>query len=128
MTYANEYRLGRRAYHFNQEESLALVLSVVAVVVLAAGYYILATRFHIRPAQLIELSLYALYGLSLCRFTHLVFRHFAPKTRRQTGPILLYLSAMPKIERRSRRRTTRTRSCSATTSTASHGSGRMQRA
>jgi hypothetical protein len=30
---------------------------------LAAGYYILAVRFHIRPAQLIELSLYAVYGL-----------------------------------------------------------------
>jgi hypothetical protein len=63
MTYANEYRLGRRAYHHDQEESLAFVLSVVAVIVLAAGYYILAARFHIRPAQLIELSLYALYGL-----------------------------------------------------------------
>jgi len=63
MNYANEYRLGRRSYDYNQEESLALVLSVVAVIVLAAGYYILATRFHIRPAQLTELSLYALYGL-----------------------------------------------------------------
>ena len=63
MTYANEYRLGRRAYHHDREESLAFVLLVVAVIVLAAGYYILATRFHIRPAQLIELSLYALYGL-----------------------------------------------------------------
>jgi Type IV secretory system Conjugative DNA transfer len=63
MTYANEYRLGRRAYHYNQEESIAFVLAVVAVMVLATGYYILATRFHIRPAQLIELSLYALYGL-----------------------------------------------------------------
>ena len=63
MTYANEYRLGRRAYHYNQEERLAFVLAVVAVMVLATGYYVLATRFHIRPAQLIELSLYALYGL-----------------------------------------------------------------
>lgn len=63
MTYANGYRLGRRAYHHNQEESLAFVLSVVAVIVLAAGYYILATRFHVRLAQLIEVSLYALYGL-----------------------------------------------------------------
>ena len=63
MTYTNDYRLGRRAYHYNHEESLAFVLSVVAVIVLAAGYYILATQFHIRPAQLIELSLYALYGL-----------------------------------------------------------------
>jgi hypothetical protein len=63
MSYTNDYRLGRRTYHFNQEESLALVLLVVAVIVLAAGYYILATRLHIRPAQLIELSLYALYAL-----------------------------------------------------------------
>src|ERR1700756_311131 len=63
MTYANEYRLGGRVYHYNQEESAALVLSVVAVAVLAAAYYILATRYHVRPAQLIELSLYALYGV-----------------------------------------------------------------
>jgi len=63
MTYANEYRLGRRAYHYNHEESIAFVLSIVAIIILAFGYYILATRFHIRPAQLVELSLYALYGI-----------------------------------------------------------------
>jgi hypothetical protein len=63
MTYANEYRLGRRAYNYNHEESLAFVLSIVALVVLAVGYYILTIRLHIRAAQLIELSLYALYGL-----------------------------------------------------------------
>jgi hypothetical protein len=63
MTYTNEYRLGRRAHHYNHEESLAFVLAVLAVIALAAVYYILATRFHIRPVQLIELSLYALYGL-----------------------------------------------------------------
>jgi len=63
MTYTNEYRLGRRAYHYHQEESLAFVLSIVAIIVLASGYYILAARFHIRPAQLVELSLYALYAL-----------------------------------------------------------------
>jgi hypothetical protein len=63
MTYANEYRLGHRAYHYSHEESLAFVLAVLAVITLAAGYYILATRFHIRPAQLIELSLYTVYGL-----------------------------------------------------------------
>src|SRR5690242_1774706 len=62
MTYANEYRLGRRAYHYGQEESLAFALAVVVVIVVAAGYYILWNRFHIRPAQLVELSLYALYG------------------------------------------------------------------
>jgi len=63
MTYANEYGLGRRTYHYNQEESAAFVLSVLAIVVLAAAFYILATRFHVRTAQLVELSLYALYGL-----------------------------------------------------------------
>lgn len=64
MTYTNEYRPGRRAYQFRQEESLAFVLAVVIVIVLAAGYYILWNRFHIRPAQLIELLLYAVYGLT----------------------------------------------------------------
>src|SRR3974390_173211 len=63
MTYTNEYRLGRRAYHYRQEESLPFVLSIVAIIVLASGYYILAARLHIRPAQLVELSLYALYAL-----------------------------------------------------------------
>jgi hypothetical protein len=52
MTYANEYRLGRRAYHYNQEESLGFALSIVGIIVVAFGYYILATRYHIRPAQL----------------------------------------------------------------------------
>src|ERR1700676_1409907 len=60
MTYTNEYLLGPRTHGYNQEESAAFVLSVLAVVALAAGYYILATRFHIRVGQLIELSLYAL--------------------------------------------------------------------
>lgn len=63
MSYANEYRLGRRAYHYHQEEGLAFALSIVAIVLLAIGYYILATRFHIRSAQLVELSLYALYAI-----------------------------------------------------------------
>jgi hypothetical protein len=63
MSYTNEYRLGRRTYHHNQEESAAVIVSGLAVLVLAGGYYILATRFHVRATQLIELSLYTLYGL-----------------------------------------------------------------
>ena len=63
MIYANEYCLGRRAYHYHQDESLAFTLSIVVIVVLAIAYYILATRFYIRPAQFIELSLYALYAI-----------------------------------------------------------------
>jgi type IV secretory system conjugative DNA transfer VirD4/TraG family protein len=64
MTYTNDYRLGRRAYHSYQEESLAFVLAVVVVIVIAIAFYILWGRFHIRTAQLVELSLYALYGLT----------------------------------------------------------------
>ncbi len=64
MTHANEYRLGRRVYHQHQEESLAFVLAVAAIMVLAAGYYILWARLHVRLGQLIELSLYAVYGLA----------------------------------------------------------------
>jgi len=63
MTYSNEYRLGRRAYHDHQEESLGFVLAVAVVLAFAAGLYILESRFHIRTAQLVELSLYVLYGL-----------------------------------------------------------------
>jgi len=63
MTYSNEYRLGRRVYHQHEEESLAFVLAVSAVIVFAGGFYVLANRFHVRPAQLIEFSLYVLYGL-----------------------------------------------------------------
>lgn len=62
MTHVNDYSLGRRAYHYSQEESLTFVLSVLAIIILAAAYYILSTRLHIRAAQLIELSLYVLYG------------------------------------------------------------------
>jgi Type IV secretory system Conjugative DNA transfer len=63
MIYANEYRLGRHAYPYNQEERLAFALSIAAVIPVAFGYYILATRFHLRLAQLVELSLYALYAI-----------------------------------------------------------------
>jgi hypothetical protein len=63
MTYSNEYRLGRRVYHQHEEESLAFVLAVAVVLAVAGGFYILANRFHIRPTQLIEFSLYTLYGL-----------------------------------------------------------------
>ena len=80
MTYTNEYRLGRRTYHHNQEESVALIVSGVAVIVLGAGYYILVTRFQVRVAQLIELSLYALYVLVAA--TSLIW-YFVTRRRRR---------------------------------------------
>jgi hypothetical protein len=48
MTYANEYRAGPSASHSQLEESLAFTVSIAVIVVLAFGYYILSTRFHIR--------------------------------------------------------------------------------
>lgn len=83
MTYANEYRLGRRAYHYHQEESLASALSVVAVIVLALGYCILTMRFHIRLAQLIELSLYTLY--SLVAGASVIWHFVTLRRRRETN-------------------------------------------
>jgi hypothetical protein len=61
MTPENEYRSGRRAYHQNQDENPGMVLAVVAIIVLAACVYILLHRLHLRPAQLIEASLYLFF-------------------------------------------------------------------
>src|SRR5713226_7708464 len=63
MTSENEYRLGRRAYHQNQEENPVIVLAIVAIAILAAACYISVRRFHLRPVQLVEGSLYLLYAL-----------------------------------------------------------------
>jgi hypothetical protein len=63
VTSENEYRLGRRAYHQDREESVGAILAVVGILVLAAGLYILVHRFHLRTAQLVEGSLYLLYAL-----------------------------------------------------------------
>ena len=65
MTAENEYRLGRRAFHRNQEESLAFALTLVAVILLAGGSYILVNRFHVRSAQMVEGSLYILFALAV---------------------------------------------------------------
>ena len=63
MTAENEYRLGRRAFHQNQEESVAAAIAIVAVLLLAGGSYILASRFHVRSVQLVEGSLYVFFAL-----------------------------------------------------------------
>jgi hypothetical protein len=66
MTPENEYRLGRTTYHRNQEESLEFVLVLIVLVLFAAGSYILVTRFHLRPAQLVEGGLYLLFASIGC--------------------------------------------------------------
>jgi hypothetical protein len=64
MTAENEYRLGRRAFHDNQEEGIAVALAIVAVILLAGGSYILVDRFHVRSMQLLEGCLYAFFALT----------------------------------------------------------------
>ncbi len=66
MTAENDYRLGRRAFHQNQEESVAVALAVVTVFLLAGSSYILVNRFHVRSVQMVEGSLYSLFGLVAC--------------------------------------------------------------
>lgn len=51
MTYSNEYRL-RRWVHPCHQESVEFVLAVAVLLNLAGGFYILASLFYIRPAQL----------------------------------------------------------------------------
>lgn len=63
MTAENEYRLGRRAFHQNQEESVTVAIAIVAVFLLAGGSYILVSRFHVRSLQLLEGCLYAFFAL-----------------------------------------------------------------
>jgi len=63
MTAENEYRLGRRAFHQNQDESVAVVIAIIAVFLLASGSYILVSRFHVRSVQLLEGCLYAFFAL-----------------------------------------------------------------
>jgi type IV secretory system conjugative DNA transfer VirD4/TraG family protein len=63
MTAENEYRLGRRAFHRNQE-SIAVALTIVAVILLAGGSYILVNRFHVRSLQLLECCIYTFFALA----------------------------------------------------------------
>jgi hypothetical protein len=58
MTPESDHRLGRRPYHENQEESIAIVLAIVVILILALGSYVLVHRVHVRPSQLAEVSIY----------------------------------------------------------------------
>jgi hypothetical protein len=63
MTVENEYKLGRRAFHRNQEESIAVTLAIVATILLAGSSYILVNRLHVRSLQLVEGCFYAFFAL-----------------------------------------------------------------
>jgi hypothetical protein len=85
VTYTNDYRLGRRAHHDRNEESVVVALSIFCLLLCAGAYYILEGRYHVHPAQLVELLLYGLYGL--VAGTVLIW-HFVtlPRRREQAWP------------------------------------------
>jgi hypothetical protein len=58
MTWETKYRLKRGDYPQNQDENLAVILVVIAMVVPVTVSYLLVHRLHLRAAQLVELSLY----------------------------------------------------------------------
>ncbi len=80
MAGENEYRLGRRAYRYDQEESIGFVIAALSLVGLIGTGYVLVARFHIRTLQLVEVCLYLLlllFGGSI------VVWHFATLRRRR---------------------------------------------
>jgi Type IV secretory system Conjugative DNA transfer len=50
----------RRDYRRSQDETAPLILTVGILVVFGLAFYILVTRFHIRPVQLVEAGVYLL--------------------------------------------------------------------
>lgn len=58
----NSYEYGRREFHQSNQESAGLVLAVAAAIVVSLAAYLAVARFHIRPDQIIEASLYLLAG------------------------------------------------------------------
>jgi hypothetical protein len=76
----NEYGLGRSAYHRRHEESAGFVAAIIGLAIIAGGSYILVARYHIRPSQLIEASLYLLFATI---GTAAVIWHFATIRRRR---------------------------------------------
>jgi hypothetical protein len=56
----NSYHYGRRDYNQSHEENAPLVIVILVTLVLVLGAYLLTTRFHVRPYQLVEISIYFL--------------------------------------------------------------------
>lgn len=55
--------MGRRAHRYDQDESIGLLAAVLVLIALLVAGYILITRFHIRPLQLVEMCSYLLFTL-----------------------------------------------------------------
>lgn len=60
----NSYHYGRRDCNQSHEENAPLVIVILVTLVLVLGAYLLTTRFHVRPYQLVEISIYFLAFLA----------------------------------------------------------------
>ena len=56
----NSYHYGRRDYNQSHEDNAPLVIVILITLVFVLGAYLLTTRFHVRPYQLVEISIYFL--------------------------------------------------------------------
>jgi hypothetical protein len=65
----NSYYYGRKEYHHSHEENTALVIVVLVTLLLSLVAYVLVDRFHLRPRQLVEISIYLLCFVSAIGLT-----------------------------------------------------------
>jgi Type IV secretory system Conjugative DNA transfer len=54
----NSYEYGRREYNRSHEDTAAVTLVVLVLVLVGLGFYLLVARFHVRAHQIVEMSLY----------------------------------------------------------------------
>lgn len=79
----NSYYYGRREYNRAHEENAPLIVVVVVTLLFVLGAYLLTTRFHLRPYQLFEISIYL---LALLAFVAVTARHLLTlKSRRENS-------------------------------------------
>jgi hypothetical protein len=64
MNSHNSYYYGSREHHRTHEETAPLVLTVFVLAILGIIFYILVTRFHVRPYQLAEGGIYMICFIS----------------------------------------------------------------
>ena len=84
----NSYYYGRRDYNQSHEESAPLVIVILVTLLLIIGAYLLTTRFHVRPHQLVEFSIYFMAFVALCDGNRLAFSHAESSAARTPGPML----------------------------------------
>lgn len=79
----NSYYYGRRHYNQAHEESAPLVLVVLVTLLLIIVAYVLTTRFHVRPHQLVEVSIYLIAFAAL--LTVIAWHFLTLKARRENA-------------------------------------------